>query len=152
VEATLYRWSPVPMHGWRSMLLRSFGARVGSGVHSYPSVRIWAPWNLELGTRSCLGPRSICYSVDQVRLETDAIVSQGVHLCAATHDHRKTAFSLLTGEIVIGEGAWVAAEAFVGPGVTIGRCAVVGARSVVMRDVPENKVVVGNPARIISSR
>jgi putative colanic acid biosynthesis acetyltransferase WcaF len=147
VEATLYRWSPVPLHGWRRLLLRLFGAQVGAGAHPYPSARIWAPWNLKMGDRSCLGPLSICYTVGWVRLGADAVVSQGAHLCAATHDHQDPAFPLVIGDIEVGAGAWVAADAFVGPGVAIGDRAVVGARAVVVKDVEASRVVVGNPAR-----
>jgi putative colanic acid biosynthesis acetyltransferase WcaF len=151
-EATLYRWSPVSFHGWRRLMLKLFGARVGAGAHPYPSAHIWAPWNLEMGDRSCLGPRSICYTVGWVRLGADAIVSQGAHLCAATHDHRDPAFPLVVGDIEVGAGAWVAADAFVGPGVAIGDGAVVGARAVVVKDVEASRVVVGNPARLVGVR
>lgn len=152
VQATLYRWSPVPLHGWRRLLLRFFGARVEPGAHPYPSARVWAPWNLVMGRRSCLGPYSICYSVGRVVLGEDSIVSQGAHLCAATHDHSDPAFTLMVGTIELEAGAWVAAEAFVGPGVVIGDHAVVGARAVVFRDVPAGAIVAGNPAREVGQR
>jgi len=87
-----------------------------------------------------------------VRLGEDAIVSQGAHLCAASHDYRDPAFALVVGDIEIGPGAWVAAEAFVGPGVTVHERAVVGARAVVMHDVAAAAVVVGNPARVVGQR
>lgn len=151
-EATLYRWSPVAMRGWRRMLLRLFGATIGADVQSYPSARIWAPWNLEMGDGSCLGPRVTCYSVSTVRIGARAVVSQGAHLCSATHDYRDAGFQLMGGEIEIGLRAWVAADAFIGPGVIVGNNAVVGARSVVMRDVPANTVVAGNPASAIACR
>lgn len=148
----LYRLSPTPAHGWRRALLRVFGARIGSDAHPYPSARIWAPWRLEMGARSCLGPDVTCYSAAPVVLEADSIVSQGAHLCAASHDFRRPEFPLVTGPIVVGESAWVAAEAFVGPGVHIGPGAVVGARAVVMRDVMGGTVVAGNPARKVGRR
>ncbi|TCT03968.1 putative colanic acid biosynthesis acetyltransferase [Aquabacter spiritensis] len=152
VEGTLYRWSPTLFHGWRRQILRLFGARVGAGFHSYPTARIWAPWNLEAGSNACLGPRVVCYNVVRVTLGADAVVSQGAHLCAASHDFRDPAFPLVTGEIRIAAGAWVAADAFVGPGVTIGTRAVVGARAVVVKDVAAATVVAGNPARVVSRR
>lgn len=152
VQASLYGWSPVPMHGWRRMLLRVFGARVGKGAHPYPSARIWAPWHLTMSAGSCLGPRSICYCVGKVWLGENAIVSQGAHLCAATHDHRDPAFPLIAGDIEIARGAWVAADAFVGPGVVVGERAVVGARAVVTKDVAAGVVVAGNPARQVGMR
>ncbi len=152
VEASLYRWSPVPLHGWRRFLLRAFGARVRGDAHPYPSAKIWAPWNLELEPGSCIGPGVCCYSVAVIALGTRALVSQGAHLCTATHDPRDSAFPLLVGAIRIGAQAWVAADAFIGPGVHIGDRAVIGARAVVMKDVPSNVIVAGNPARMIGER
>jgi putative colanic acid biosynthesis acetyltransferase WcaF len=125
---------------------------VAAGAHPYPDARIWAPWNLIMDARSCLGPRSICYSAGIVHLCENAVVSQGAHLCAATHNHRDPAFTLMIAPIVIEADAWVAAEAFVGPGVTVGSRAVVAARSVAMKDVPSGKVVAGNPAAIVAER
>lgn len=148
----LYRPSPVLLHGWRRFLLRSFGATIGYSAHPYPSARVWAPWNLVMGTHSCLGPEVNCYSADKVVLEDDCVVSQGVHLCSASHDFRDPEFPLITGPITIGRSAWVAAEAFVGPGVRVGSEAVVGARAVVVKDVLPGEVVGGNPARVIAER
>lgn len=150
--ALLYRPSPTPAHGWRRGLLRLFGARIGAGAHPYPSARVWAPWRLRMDARSCLGPHVTCYSAAPIILETGAIVSQGAHLCAASHDFRRKGFPLVTGPIAIGESAWVAAEAFIGPGVVVGRLAVVGARAVVTKDVAPGRVVAGNPARGIGER
>jgi len=152
VQGTLYRWSPAPLHGWRRMLLRLFGAKVGPGAHPYPDAQIWSPWTLTMGARSCLGPASICYNVGLVELGEDAIVSQYAYLCGATHDHRDPAFPLVIGPISIGAGAWVAADAFVGPGVRVGDGAVVGARAVLMRDAPAGMVLSGNPAQVTGAR
>lgn len=147
-----YRPSPIVMHGWRRLLLRGFGARIGRAAHPYPSAQIWAPWNLVMEARSCLGPKANCYSADKVVLEEGCVVSQGAHLCSASHDFRDPDFPLVTAPIVIGRGAWVAAEAFIGPGVHIGPKAVVGARAVVVKNVQPGDVVGGNPARIIAKR
>ena len=152
VEATLFRLSPVPLYSWRRALLRWFGASVAPGARPYPSARIWAPWNLTMEANSCLGPGVICYSVSRITLGAGSIVSQGAHLCAATHDFRDANFTLLGGAIEIGAGAWIAADAFVGPGVRIGRGAVIGARAVAMRNVPSAAILVGNPARQIGER
>ena len=148
----LYRPSPTFAHFWRRFLLRLFGAKIEAGVHPYPSAWVWAPWNLEMGARSCLGPQSNCYSAAKIVLEADSIVSQGAHLCSASHDFRDPGFPLVTGPIVIRRGAWVAAEAFIGPGLEVGAGAVVGARSVVTKDVAPGRVVAGNPAQEIGNR
>lgn len=147
-----YRPSPKICHGWRRFLLRLFGARIANNAYPHPSVKIWAPWNLEMGSLSCLGPYVDCYCVDKVVLGARATVSQYGLLCTATHDYRDARMPLVTAPIVIGEGAWVAADAFIGPGVTVGTGAVVGARASVFRSVDPWTVVGGNPARIIAER
>lgn len=148
----LFRPSPRIAHGWRVRLLRSFGARLESRVKIYPDARIWAPWNLEMKEGSTLGDAVDCYNVAPVRLGVGSIVSQRSFLCTASHDFEDPGFQLVGGPIEIGDGAWVAAEAFVAPGVGVGAGAIVGARSVVTRDVPQRAVVAGNPAKVIGTR
>jgi putative colanic acid biosynthesis acetyltransferase WcaF len=148
----LYRPSPRGMHGWRRALLRLFGASIAPGAHPYPSARIWAPWNLSMARASCLGDYVDCYCVDRITLEERATVSQYSYLCGATRDCDARDMPLLSGPIVIGRGAWVAADVFVAPGVVIGENAVVGARASVFRDIPANAVAMGNPAKVVRSR
>lgn len=148
----LFRPSPRVFHGWRRFLLRLFRAKIGRGVRIYPSAQVWAPWHLEMGDFSCLGPQVDCYCVAPIRIEAHAVVSQYSYLCSASHDYEQPGFPLITGPIVIGEGAWVAADAFVGMGVTVGKGAVIGARASVYKDVEPWIVVGGNPARFIKKR
>jgi putative colanic acid biosynthesis acetyltransferase WcaF len=152
VWLVLYRPSPVPLHGWRRFLLRTFGAKVGAGAHPYPSSRIWAPWNLVMGEHSCLSHQVDCYCVDKIELGAHATVSQYSFLCTATHEYRQRDMPLVTAPIHIGANAWVTADVFVGPGVTIGEGAVVGARSTLFRDVEAWTVVTGNPPKKIGNR
>jgi putative colanic acid biosynthesis acetyltransferase WcaF len=148
----LYRPTPRVLHGWRCLLLRAFGARLGKGVHPYPTARIWAPWNLEMGDHACLSEGVDCYCVDKVRLGAHALVSQYSFLCTASHDYNDASFPLVCAPITIEERAWVTADVFVAPGVTIGQGAVVTARSSVFRDVPPWTVVRGNPAVPVKRR
>jgi putative colanic acid biosynthesis acetyltransferase WcaF len=149
VWCVFFRPSPRPFHAWRCWLLRLFGATIEQGAHPYPSARIWAPWNLTMREGSCLGDHVDCYSVDRVTLEPYATVSQYSYLCTASHDYTIQEMPVTTAPIRIGRRAWVAADAFVGPGVTIGEGAVVGARASVFRSVDPWTVVGGNPARIL---
>lgn len=148
----LFRPSPRPAHAWRRAVLRAFGATIGRGVLVYPDVKIWAPWNLRALDQCWIGDGVDCYNVGMVEIGPDAVVSQRAFLCTASHDHRDPAFPLVTAPISIGRGAWVAAEAFVAPGVRVGDGAVVGARACVFRDVEPGTVVGGNPARVIGRR
>lgn len=148
----LYRPSPRIAHGWRRVLLRLFGAKIGIGARPYPSAKIWAPWNLEMGDHSCLGDRVDCYSVDSIRLGSHATVSQYSFLCTASHDYTDPAMPLTTAPIVVRASAWIAADVFIAPGVTIGEGAVVGARSTVLHNIQSWVVVGGNPAKVIRQR
>ncbi|MBS7695932.1 MULTISPECIES: putative colanic acid biosynthesis acetyltransferase [unclassified Chelatococcus] len=152
VWALLFRPSPKPFHAWRRMLLRLFGAEIGPGAVIHASARIWAPWNLTMGTCASLSHRVDCYAVDLIVVGDYATVSQYSFLCAASHDIDAPDMPLVTAPIVIGAHAWIAADAFVGPGVTIGEGAVVGARASAFRPVPPWTVVAGNPARAIRMR
>jgi putative colanic acid biosynthesis acetyltransferase WcaF len=152
VRGTLFRLSPSPLFLWRNLLLRCFGARIGKGVHVYPSAKVWAPWNLTMGEHSCLASHVDCYCVAPVTLGAHATVSQYGYLCAATHDYEDPEHRLLPGPIRIGDGAWLGADVFVGPNVTIGDGAVVGARASVFKDIPAWAVAVGNPAKPIKQR
>ncbi|MBT8039550.1 MAG: putative colanic acid biosynthesis acetyltransferase [Gammaproteobacteria bacterium] len=148
----LFRFSPRTFFGWRRFLLRLFGARVGRAVNIYNSAIIYFPWNLEIGDWSSIGEWALIYNLGPVRIGERVTISQRAHLCAGTHDHRDPTLPLLKPPIEVEDQAWIAADAFVGPGVTVGEGAVVGARAVVVRDVEPWAVVVGNPAKIVSRR
>jgi len=147
-----YRFSPRTWFGWRRFLLRQFGAKVGRNVHVYPSARIYIPWNIELGDDSSIGEWALIYNLGPVRIGAQSTISHRAHLCAGTHDYINPSLPLRRCAIDIGPKAWVAANAFIGPNVNIGEGAVVGASSVVVRDVAPWRVVAGNPAKTIKVR
>lgn len=148
----LFRSSPRPCHGWRRFLLRRFGARIGRGVALQPSCRITMPWKLQMGEYSSLGDYVICYNAGGVRIGRHATISQYSHLCSSSHDYEHPHMAQTFAAIEIGEQAWVCADAFIGPGVSVGQGAVVGARASVFKDVAPWTVVGGNPARPIKKR
>jgi putative colanic acid biosynthesis acetyltransferase WcaF len=148
----LFAWSPRPFWGWRSFLLRCFGARIGRHAHVFPSARITIPWNLSIGEDAAVGDRVILYALGPISIGRQSTISQGAHLCAGTHDYRRADMALVKAPISIGDEVWVCADAFVGPGVRIGDRAIIGARAVVMKNTAENMIVAGNPARVIRER
>lgn len=152
VYILFFRLSPLPLSFWRRFLLRSFGAHIGSKILIYPSVEIWAPWNLSIGDRSVIGPNVALYNVDRIEIAEDVTVSQNSHLCTATHNIESRFRELQHAPIVIKKGAWIFADAFLSMGVCIGEGAIVGARSVVAKSVEAQNVVVGNPAVVIKRR
>ena len=110
------------------------------------------PWNLEIGASAAVGDRVNLYALGPITIGARATVSQGAHLCAGTLDISDPTRPLLKLPITIGSDAWVCADAFIGPGVTLGEHAIVGARAVAMKDVPAHTIVVGNPARQIKRK
>lgn len=143
----LFRPTLRSCHGWRRLLLRAFGAKVGPGAHIYAGARIWAPWNLVVGRAASIADGAEVYNPSPVELGDWAVVSQGAYLCGATHDYESLAFPLKAAPIVIGAHAWVAARAIVQMGVTLGEGCVVGAGSVVTRNMPAWTVCAGAPCR-----
>lgn len=154
VQATLFRWSPRPLHWFRARLLRLFGADIPAPgqVVVFPTARITFPAQLTLAPRTMVGPHVTLYNLARITLLRGANLSQNCHLCAGTHDFNRWDMPLVTAPIVIGENVWLGADVFVGPGVTIGELSVVGARSVVVRDLPAYQICVGQPCRPIKPR
>jgi len=148
----LAAWTPPVLHGWRRWLLRLFGAAIAPTARIYGSVRVWYPPNLVVGDNAVLGPGVHCYSMAPIRIGAHATVSQRAHLCAGTHDVDDAHFQLLAMPIEIGAKAWIATEAFVGPGVVVGEGAVLGARGVTVKNLDAWGIYAGNPARFIRAR
>jgi putative colanic acid biosynthesis acetyltransferase WcaF len=152
VQGTLFRWSPKPLHGWRNLLLRLFGAKLHPSARVYPRAKVWGPWNLVMEERATIADDVDCYCVQEIRIGARSTVSQYSYLCGASHDHTDPRLPLTPMPIRIGSDTWVAADVFVGPGVTIADGVVVGARSSVFGDLPAWTVCVGTPARPIGPR
>jgi putative colanic acid biosynthesis acetyltransferase WcaF len=148
----LYRPTPRNFHIWRCLLLRVFGAKLGKSVHAYPSARIWAPWNLEIGDHSCLSENVDCYCVDKVIIGANSTISQYSFLCTASHDYRYSSMPLIISPVTIGDNVWVASDVFVAPGINISDGAVITARSSVFSDVKAWSIFSGNPASYVKKR
>ena len=152
VQAILIHFSPQVMYGWRRFVLRLFGARIGRDVLIRPSVSITYPWKLTIDDRAWIGDGVDLYSLAEITIGHDAVVSQGSYLCTGSHDYNDVNFSIFARPIVVEPECWIAAQCFISPGVTIGHGAVVGARSLVLKDVPPYAVAAGHPAGVIGTR
>lgn len=150
INATLFRLTPT--HKLRIAWLKLFGAKLKWHHTIYPSVKIYAPWNLEITNGSVLGPRVEVYNKAPVKLGGGVVVSQDAYLCTASHDVTSPTMQLVKKPIVIEDNAWIAAHAIILPGVVIGKAAVVGAGAVVTKDVEPWTVVGGNPAKFVKKR
>ncbi|MCL4197361.1 MAG: hypothetical protein KJZ69_07685 [Phycisphaerales bacterium] len=152
IEATLFRLSPRPMYRWRAWLVRRFGGEVHPTARLRSTVRIEVPWHLSVGAGSSVGDFAILYCLGPIRIGRGVTISQYAHLCAGTHDFTRRDMPLLRPPIVVEDEAWIAADAFVGPNVTIGEGCVVGARSSVFADLPPWSVCAGSPAKAVKPR
>jgi putative colanic acid biosynthesis acetyltransferase WcaF len=152
VQSTLFAMSPQAMYGWRAWLLRWFGARIGRSAIIRPSVKIPYPWKLSIGDHCHIGDEVQLYTYGEIEIGDCTVVSQRSYICAGSHDYTSPSFDLLAKKVVIEAEAWLATDVFVAPGVTIGRGAVIGARSSVFKDVPPGTISVGTPAKVIGQR
>ena len=152
VGKPIFRLSFHNWHRYRSGLLRLFGAKIGVGVAIRATVNVEIPWNLEINDDATVGDYAILYSLGKIKIGKRTIISQYSHLCAGTHDYSDHRFTLLRTPVTIGDDVWIGADTFIGPGVTVGLLAVLGARSSAYKNIPPHQVCVGNPARPIKER
>ena len=147
-----YPFALKKMNPWRIFLLKLYGAKITYRTYIASNVKIWAPWNLEMAEYTLLAANVYCYNPDKIKIGSETIISQSVYLCTASHDITNATHPLITRPIIIEDQVWIAVDAFIMMGVTIGQGAVVGARSAVFKDVEPWTVVGGNPSKFIKKR
>ena len=147
-----FKLSPQIMYGWRRFLLRLFGAKIGKSVIIRPNVTVTYPWKVSIGDYSWIGDNVELYSLAEIEIGSNVVISQKSYLCAASHDYSKKDFPIWGEKITIEDECWLATDVYVAPGVTIGRATVIGARSSVFKDLPAGKVCVGSPVKVIKDR
>jgi putative colanic acid biosynthesis acetyltransferase WcaF len=152
VQGTLFRASPQVMYGFRRWLLRLFGARIGKKVLIRPTAEITYPWKVRIGDYSWIGDHAVLYSLGDIVIGKHCVISQRSYLCTGTHDHNRPTFDISAHTITVEDEAWLAADVYVAPGITVGRGAVIGARSSIFRDLPPMWIYLGSPARAVKPR
>ena len=146
----LSSWLPGSFH--RRMLLRVFGASIGTGVVIKPGVRVKFPWKLKVGNHSWIGEHVWIDNLAPVTIGANCCLSQGAYLCTGSHDWSRRHFDLIVKPIRLEDGAWVAAKACVGPGVTVGQGAILAMGSVAVTDLAPWQIYQGNKAVHLKSR
>ena len=144
--------SPQFMYGWRNFWLRLFGAQIGKGVLIRPTVKIVYPWKLKIGDYSWVGDDVSLYTLGEIQIGSNTVISQKCYLCTGSHDYTSPTFDISAKKITIGNEVWLAMDVFIAPGVTINDGVVVGARSSVLHDLPKGMICFGNPAKVIRPR
>jgi putative colanic acid biosynthesis acetyltransferase WcaF len=151
-QAIFFRNSPQFLYGFRRFLLRLFGANVGKKVVIRPTVKITYPWKVSIGDYSWIGDDVVLYSLGNIEIGKNVVISQKSYICAASHDYLQLDFPIFAGVVRIQDECWLATDVFVAPGVTIHKGTVIGSRSSVYKDLPSNKVCIGNPVKIVRNR
>jgi len=152
VRLLLFRPSPAMFDRWRVLLLRLFGAKVAGTVTIDRTARIEFPWNLSLGNSVAIAHQVIINCMGEISIGDGTRISQYSHIISGTHDYGSTDMRIVRRPIRIGKDVWIAADAFVGPGVTIGDRCLLAARSSAFRDLPPDHVCIGEPARPVHLR
>ena len=152
VQGVLFRTSPQFLYGFRRFLLRLFGAKIGKNVIIRPTVRVTYPWKISIGDYSWIGDDVVLYSLGEIEIGAHVVISQKSYICAASHDYSEIDFPIYSKKVTIKDQCWLATDVFVAPGITIEKGTVVGSRSSVYKNLPENKICMGNPAKIIKDR
>jgi len=152
VQATLIGLSPQVFYGWRRFWLRRFGAQIGKKALIRPSVKITYPWKVSIGDFSWIGDDVVLYSLGEIEIGSNTVISQKSYLCTGSHDYTKQTFDIFAKKVKVGNSCWLATDVFVAPGITISDGAIVGARSSVFNDVDANTINVGSPSKMIKKR
>ena len=152
VQATLFRLSPQFMYGWRRFLLRLFRAKIGKKVIIRPTVKITYPWKVKIGDYSWIGDNVTLYSLGNIEIGKNTVISQKSYLCTGSHDYTKNDFPIYAKKISIEDECWIATDVYIAPGIKIGKGAVIGARSSVFNNLKGRKIYIGSPAKFVKNR
>lgn len=151
-QSVFFRLSPQFMYGWRRFLLRLFGAKIGKKVIIRPTVEITYPWKVKIGDYSWIGDNVSLYSLGEIEIGSNVVISQKSYLCTGSHNYNKSDFPIYAKKIKILDGVWIATDVFIAPGITIGKETVVGARSSVFKNLDDGNVYIGSPALFVKKR
>ena len=152
VQATLFSWSPQFLYGWRTFLLRLFGAQIGKHTKIRSTVKITYPWKVKIGDYTWIGDDSVLYSLGDITIGSHVAVAHKVYFNTGGHYYEKKAFDIFFKPVVIEDECWITNDVYVAPGITIGRGTIVAARSTVLKNLPPVKICVGTPAQPIKDR
>lgn len=152
VNFFFFKNSPQILYKWRVFLLRAFGAKIGENVKIRSSVTITYPWKITIGDYSWIGDNVTLYSLGEIIIGANVVVSQLSYLCTGSHDYISDGFDIFSKKIVIKDKVWLCTDVYIAPNVTINEGAIVGSRSSVFKDLESNMVYFGNPAKKVKNR
>jgi putative colanic acid biosynthesis acetyltransferase WcaF len=152
VEAVFFANPVVTSYRFKRGLLRLFGARVGNDVLIKPSVRVKYPWRLEVGDNCWIGEQAWIDNMEDVRVGSNVVVSQGAYICTGNHDWADPGMGLMPRPVTIEDGAWIGAFARIGPGRRVAEESIVAFGAVLLTDTERRGIYAGNPAELVRWR
>lgn len=152
ISGCLFRTSPHKFNSFRCYLLRAFGAKVGSNTFIHSKATIWFPWNLEIGVHSGIGFDALIYNLDKVTIGDYSTVAHRCQVNTGSHDFADPTYKLITQPVKIGNNVFVGTDCYIAPGVLIGDMTIIGAKSVVVKSMPDNMICFGHPCKPIKPR
>lgn len=152
VNTLIVRASWNPFMRIKVMLLKAFGAKIGKGLVIKNNVIIKSPWNLVIGDYCWLGEGCWIDNLDKVTISSNVCISQGALLLTGNHDYTISSMPYRNAPIIIEDGAWIGARTTVCPGVTVHENAILTVGSIATKDMEENGIYQGNPAKKIRER
>ena len=147
-----FNHTPPEESATRSQLLRELFGSTGESLEIEPNLHVDYGFNIHLGERFYANANCVLLDVAEIRIGEDTMLAPGVQLLTATHPvdaEERISGRELGFPITIGDRVWLGGGVIVGPGVTIGDDVVVGSGTVVIKDLPDRVVAVGNPARVV---
>ena len=152
IQESFFGLSPQFLYGWRRFILRLFGANIGKDVLIRSSARFTYPWKITIGDFSWIGENCELYSLDKITIGNNVAVAHSVYFNTGLHNYKKETFDILKKPIVIKDECWITNDVYIAPGITIGKGAVIGARSSVFNDLEGGNVYIGSPAKFLKRR
>ncbi|GGH15180.1 WcaF family extracellular polysaccharide biosynthesis acetyltransferase [Mucilaginibacter phyllosphaerae] len=152
INAVFFKSYWLPVNGVKIFLLRLFGAQIGKGVVIKPGVNIKYAWNLQIGNNTWIGERVWIDNLVKVVIGGNACISQGAMLQTGSHNYKKAAFDLITGQIILEDGVWIGCGAIINQGITAASHAVLASGSVASKNLKPFTIYQGNPAVAVRAR
>ena len=138
----------------RTEILKELFGEVGENIYIEPTFKCDYGYNIKVGDNFYANFDCVMLDVCPITIGNNVFLAPGVHIYTATHPlnpEERNSGAEFGKSVKIGDSVWIGGRAVICPGVTIGNNVVVAAGAVVTKDVPDNVVVGGNPAKIIKS-
>ena len=126
--------------GFKSFLLKLYGAQIGKDVVLKPRIRIKYPWNLSLGNHVWIGEDVWIDNVDQVSIGSDVCISQGVFFLTGNHNYKYPDFRFYSSPITVESKVWLTAKCILLPGTKVISGSVVPPASIIKNEFKNDKV------------